>query len=61
MKQFKHHNVFIYYTKYSFIKYKINQRTQKILKLLIHQNAPPPLASITASQILCILSIKDWR
>ena len=62
MKQFKHQNILIYYTKYksSLAILNTNRTKRSFLKLLIHQN-DPPLAAITASQMLGILSTKDWR
>ena len=40
MKQVKHDNVFIYYTKYNSFLYKLNQKTKQLLKLFIYLNDP---------------------
>ena len=64
MKQVKHHNGSIYYAIYksSWAILNTNEMKKlqkKLLKLFIRQNGP--LASIAASQILGILSQKNWR
>ena len=66
MKQVKHLSGFIYDTKYksflSHIKYKFNQKktTTKNYKTFYSSN-DLFLTAITASQILDILSTKDWQ
>ena len=62
MKQFKHHNGLIIIVKIcllSHIRYKLTITSKKSLNFRFIKL--PPLAAITASQILGILFTKDWR
>ena len=65
MKQVKQHYDFIYYTKYksSWITLDTNLKKKKRTKKfsIFDSTKWLPLAAVTVSQILGILSTKDWR